>query len=299
MLVGIYYAVKLLESDPEAPGGHQSQVVLFTLRATQTVALLVWVGTAFAVTRPILQGLAGLADRVTWIQSRTVPLLDNFGRVVLFLLAIYMLLVIWEWDVTPWIASAGVVGLAFGFAAKDSLANLFGGLSIIIDTPYSIGDYIVLESGERGAVTKIGLRSTRLLTRDDIEITVPNAQIAAAKIINEAGGHTEKSRVRVKVGVAYGSEVQEVKDILMQASDAVEYALADPEPRVRLRELGDSSLNFELLAWIEKPELRGRCVDALLTEIYNRLNAAGVGIPFPQREVHLVQPAQPAGDAAR
>ena len=173
LLVGIYYAVKLLESDPEAPGGHQSQVVLFTLRATQTVALFVWVGTAFAVTRPILQGLAGLADRVTWIQSRTVPLLDNFGRVVLFLLAVYMLLVIWEWDVTPWIASAGVVGLAFGFAAKDSLANLFGGLSIIIDTPYSIGDYIVLESGERGAVTRARPSRMALQAFDLVPVVSP------------------------------------------------------------------------------------------------------------------------------
>ena len=298
LLVGIYYAVKLLESDPEADPETKSQILTFTLRATQTVALLVWVAAAFSVSRPILQGLADLADHVKWLQSRTVPLLDNFGRVLLFILAVYMLLRIWEWDVTPWIASAGVVGLAFGFAAKDSLANLFGGLSIIIDTPYSLGDFIVLESGERGAVTKIGVRSTRLLTRDDIEITVPNAQIAAAKIVNEAGGHTEKSRVRVKVGVAYGSDIQEVKDILMTAAETVDFSLSEPEPRVRFRELGDSSLNFELLVWIEMPELRGRCVDALLTEIYNRFNEAGVGIPFPQRQVHLVQPLNVQTDSS-
>ena len=282
VLIGVYYAVELLDTD--------RSTLLFTRRTVETVALFVWVGAAFAVTRPILEGLAGLADRVTWIQSRTVPLLDNFGRVMLFLLAVYMLLRIWEWDVTPWVASAGVVGLAFGFAAKDSLANIFGGLSIIIDTPYKIGDFIVLETGERGAVTKIGLRSTRVLTRDDVEITVPNAQIAAAKIVNEAGGYTEKSRIRVKVGVAYGSDIQQVRDILLAAAAVGKFALPEPEPRVRFRELGDSSLNFELLVWIELPELRGQCVDSLLTEIYNRLNAAGVEIPFPQRQLHITQP---------
>ena len=284
VLIGVCLAAEML--------GLSAETDLFVLRATQAAALLIWIGAAFAVSRPVLDGLAGLANRVQWIQSRTVPLIDNFGRVLLFILAVYLMLCIWDLDVTPWIASAGVGGLAFGFAAKDSLANLFGGLSIIVDAPYSLGDFIVLETGERGEVTKIGLRSTRMLTRDDIEITVPNAQIAAAKILNEAGGRSPKSRIRVKVGVAYGSDVQQVKDVLLQAAEEVGFSLFEPEPRVRFRELGESSLNFELLVWIEIPELRGRCIDELLTEIYNRFNAAGIQIPFPQRQLHFPQPLQ-------
>lgn len=291
VLIGAYLGGRALFTDPDSE--------LFVLRLTQTIALVIWVGAMFRVCRPLLDSLARLADRVQWIESRTVPLIDNFGRVLLFVLAVYLVLQIWNLDVTAWLASAGVVGLALGFAAKDSLANLFGGLFIIADSPYSLGDYIVLESGERGEVTKIGLRSTRLLTRDDIEITVPNAQIAAAKILNEAGGRWQKTRVRVKVGVAYGSDVAQVKDVMMQAAEAVEYSIDEPEPRVRFRALGDSSLDFELLVWIEHPELRGRCIDALLTEIYNRFNASGISIPFPQRELHIAQPfrAHVVGDA--
>ena len=284
VLIGVYYGARTLEISFEAQ--------LVVLRLTQTVAVLLWLGAAFRACRPLLDSLARLADRVEWIQSRTVPLIENFGRVILFILGVYALLSVWDLDVAPWLASAGIMGIALGFAAKDSLANLFGGLFIIVDAPYQLGDYINLDSGERGEVTKIGLRSTRILTRDDVEITVPNAQIGTAKITNEAGGRWEKSRIRVKVGVAYGSDVAQVKDVLMQAAAAVELAETDPEPRVRFRELGDSSLNFELLVWIEKPELRGLCIDALLTEVYNRFREEGIQIPFPQRELHISAPVR-------
>ena len=284
VLMGVYYGVSSLEISIDAQR--------FVLRLTQTVALLLWLGAAFRACRPLLDSLARLADRVEWIQSRTVPLIENFGRVILFVLGVYVLLRVWDLDVAPWLASAGIMGIALGFAAKDSLANLFGGLFIIVDAPYQLGDYINLDTGERGEVTKIGLRSTRILTRDDVEVTVPKAQIGAAKITNEAGGRWEKSRIRVEVGVAYGSDVAEVKNVLVQAAVAVDLAEKDPEPRVRFRELGDSSLNFELLVWIQKPELRGLCIDGLLTEVYNRLREADIQIPFPQRQLHISAPVQ-------
>ncbi len=282
VLIGVFLAARELGLSPAA-----LEVVA---RITQTLGVLLWFGALWRMCRPVLDAIGRLADRVQWLDARTVPLIDNVGRALLVLLLVYALLRVWNLDVAPWLASAGVAGLALGFAAKDTLANLFGGFFIIVDAPYKIGDYINLDSGERGEVTKIGLRSTRLLTRDDIEITLPNAQIAAAKIINEAGGRWTKSRVRVPVGVAYGSDIEAVRAILHAAAEAVDYAQQDPEPRVRFRALGESSLDFELMVWIENPELRGRCVDALLTEIYTRLNAAGIEIPFPQRTVHVQGP---------
>ena len=120
------------------------------------------------------------------------------------------------------------MGLAVGFAAKDSLANLFGGLFVIMDAPYKLGDFINLDSGDRGRVIKIGLRSTRLLTRDDVEITLPNAHIANAKVVNESGGPYEKTRVAISVGVAYGSDVDRVKEVLQEAARSVESVAHDP-----------------------------------------------------------------------
>jgi MscS family membrane protein len=225
-----------------------------------------------------------------------VPLFDNLTKILLIGTALYCLLVIWNLDVKPWLASAGIVGIAVGFAAKDSLANLFGGLFIIVDAPYKIGDYINLDGGERGQVTSIGLRSTRLLTRDDVEITLPNAQIANAKIINESGGRWVLSRVTLRVGVAYGSDVDHVREVLLRAARSVPEVLDEPEPRVRFTELGDSALIFRVLCWIRDPVLRGRCVDGLNTAVYKALAAERITIPFPQRELHLHQP--PPTDSA-
>ncbi|SVD36121.1 uncharacterized protein METZ01_LOCUS388975, partial [marine metagenome] len=184
-------------------------------------------------------------------------------------------------------ASAGVLGIVLGLAAKDTIANLFSGIFIMVDSPYKEGDYINLDSGERGYVMNIGIRSTRIMTRDDIEITIPNSVIANAKIINESGGPHEKERVRLSVGVAYGSDVDLVKNILVDIAKNSELISQKFEPRVRFREFGESSLNFQLLFWIDKPEARGRTLDALNTAIYKEFNNNNIEIPFPQRTVHL------------
>ncbi len=146
---------------------------------------------------------------------------------------------------TAWVASAGIVGLALSFAAKDTLSNLFAGVSIIMDAPYKEGDYIILETGERGQVTEIGLRSTRILTRDDVEITIPNGIIGNGKIINEAGGPPSQHRIRAAVGVAYGSDIDQVMEVLVAVAIAHPEVLSIPEPRVRFRTFGDFALNFE------------------------------------------------------
>jgi small-conductance mechanosensitive channel len=200
----------------------------------------------------------------------------------------YLFLAIWGIDPTAWLASAGVIGIAVGFAARDTLANLFSGLFIVADSPYKIGDYIVLDTGDRGEVTHLGMRSTRLLTRDDVEITIPNSVIANAKIINESGGPWEKYRIRVPVGVAYGSDVDEVVALLESVAADHADVLDQPAPRVRMRGFGDSSLDFELLGWVEKPVLRGKVLHELFMAVYKRFAEEGVEIPFPQRDLHVV-----------
>jgi small-conductance mechanosensitive channel len=181
--------------------------------------------------------------------------------------------------------------LAISFAAKDTLANLFSGVFIVADAPYKLGDFIVLDSGERGEVTHIGIRSTRLLTRDDVEVTVPNSIMGNAKITNESGGPHEKYRLRVKVGVAYGSDIDKVHAVLLDVANSHPDVAREPAPRVRFRGFGDSSLDHELLCWVEKPVKRGLVLHLLNTEIYKRFMVEEIEIPFPQRDVHLY-PAQ-------
>jgi len=282
ILVGLHIAVKTLGW---SPGVERILVALI-----QTVAVFVWTGAGFRLTSTTLAGLSRLADRVTWLEARTLPLFDNLSKLVVFSVAIYFFLVAWDLNLSAWLASAGIVGIAVGFAAKDTLANLFGGLFVIMDAPYRIGDFINLDSGERGRVIKIGLRSTRLLTRDDVEITLPNAHIANAKVINESGGPYEKTRVAITVGVAYGSDIDRVREVLLEAALSVECVVHDPAPRVRFVEMGDSALIFRVQGWIDEPAQRGICIDGLNTAIYKALGQADIEIPFPQRVVHVAPP---------
>ena len=196
-------------------------------------------------------------------------------------------MLIWGIDPTAWLASAGVIGIAVGFAAKDTLSNLFSGFFILADTPYKVGDYIVISTGERGMVTNVGIRSTRILTRDDVEITIPNAVIGNAKVQNESSGRWEKYRIRVKVGAAYGSDVDQVCDVLKSIADESDNVCKDPEPRVRMRAFGASSLDFELLCWIEEPVLRGKVVHELNMKVYKKFNEVGIEIPYAKQDVYI------------
>jgi small-conductance mechanosensitive channel len=279
MLVGLALATERL--------GFSETVYFVTMGGLKTVAIFLW---AIATARflRLIVGLVSRDDsRFVLIQDRTLPLFNNLLVIVVVALALYFVLLAWNINVTAWMASAGILGLAISFAAKDTLANLFAGVFILADAPYKLGDFIVLDSGERGEVTHIGIRSTRLLTRDDVEITLPNSIMGNVKITNEAGGPHEKYRIRIKVGVAYGSDLDKVHAILLGVAADQPEVCRQPAPRVRFRGFGDSSLDHELLCWVEKPVLRGRVGHLLNTEVYKRFLKQGVEIPFPQRDVYI------------
>lgn len=265
-----------------------------TLGILKTIAIVVW----YSLFRNIASLAVQVAERRSsskLVQSGMLQMLQNVIKVVLFAIAIYFFFIAWKIEVTAWLASAGIVGLALSFAAKDTLSNLFAGVSIIADAPYKQGDFIILDSGERGIVTHIGLRSTRLLTRDDVEITIPNGIISNGKIINEAGGPSEKHRIRTAVGVAYGSDIDHVIATLEQV--AVDHAeiCETPAPRVRFRRFGESSLDFELLCWIGRPVDRGRLQHELNCAVYKAFAANAIEIPFPQRDLHVRTMAAASG----
>jgi small-conductance mechanosensitive channel len=234
-----------------------------------------------------LEILGRIRNRFDIVEERTIPLFDLILTIVIIGAAAYALLMVWDINPTAWLASAGVVGIAVGFAARDTLANLFAGFFIIADAPYKLGDYIVLDTGDRGEITKVGIRSTRLMTRDDVEITVPNSEMANAKIYNESGGRWVKFRIRIKVGVAYGSDVDEVVELLERVASNHDTVCRDPTPRVRMRGFGDSSLDFELLCWVDEPVERGKVSHELYMKVYKEFNRAGIEIPFPQRDVWM------------
>ena len=253
----------------------------------KTLVVVIWGSAVFKSFIYIVKWYSTRSGVQQHHQKRLMPLFDNLGKIVIFIAAVYFVFVSWGVNVTGWLASAGILGVVLGFAAKDTLSNLFAGIFIMADSPYKENDYINLDTGERGYVKNIGIRSTRIMTRDDIEITIPNSVIANSKIINESGGPYERERVRVNISVAYGSNIKKVREILNSIALTEDEVCNDPAPRVRFREFGDSALIFQLLFWIEKPEMRGRVIDSINTAIYDQFNADGIEIPFPQRTLHI------------
>ncbi len=257
-----------------------------TIGVLKTIAVVVWYNMLRQLTDVLVQ-TARRNRSSKLVQTGMLALIQNVAKVFLLALAIYFLFLAWDVNVTAWVASAGIVGLALSFAARDTLSNLFAGVSIVMDAPYKTGDFIILDSGQRGIVTHIGLRSTRLLTRDDIEITVPNGIIGNSIITNEAGGPSEKHRVRIAVGAAYGSDIDHVIATLAKVATDHDEICSNPAPRVRFRQFGESSLDFELLCWIDRPVDRGRLRHELGCGVYKAFAAAQIEIPFPQQDLHV------------
>jgi len=281
LLTGLALAVNLLEL------GEPFEGILFSVLLT--LAYFLWTIFLLRATRTLLGAFAANEHRMPAINPQSLPLFQNIALITIVVVSVYAIFTAWKVDMTAWLASAGIIGIAVGFAAKDTLANLFSGVFIMADAPYKIGDFVVLDTGERGEITHIGIRSTSLMTRDDVEITVPNSVMGNTKITNESGGPHEKFRIRVAVGVAYGSDIDKVREILMDIALNDESVCKDPEARVRFRKFGASSLDFELLCWIEQPMLRGRVLDGLNSKVYKRFIAEKIEIPYSKHDIYIKQ----------
>ena len=279
ILIGFALATNILDID------ESYELIVFSL--LETVAYLIWFTLLLRITRLILRNVARDDRHVGILHLQTLPLFENIANITIIVLAVYIIFSAWHVDMTAWLASAGIVGIAVGFAAKDTLANLFSGVFILADAPYKIGDFVVLDTGERGEVTRIGIRSTRVQTRDDVEVTIPNSVMGNTKITNESGGPEEKYRIRIAVGVAYGSDIDRVREILMDIATNNEAVCEDPEPRVRFRNFGASSLDFQLLCWIDQPVLRGRVIDALNCQVYKRFLEEEIEIPYSKQDLYI------------
>jgi len=281
VLIGILWALSPLGLTGWELNGAWSTVM--------TILVAVWSIFLIRIARIALKALSDNREVALVVQPQTLPLFENLAVVLVLSLTVYLIFRAWDIDMTAWMASAGIAGIVLGFAARDTLSNLFAGVFILADAPFRIGDYIVLDNGSRGEVTHIGIRSTRLRTRSDVEITVPNSIIGGSTVTNESGGPHEKTRIRVPIGVAYGSDIDRVREVLMSIGLSNADVCEEPAPRVRFRQFGASSLEFELQCWIDLPPLRGGVVDALNTAIYKRFRDEGIEIPFPKQDVYVKQ----------
>lgn len=252
-----------------------------------SMILLALTRMALVISSKVITTVSRDPVRFKKLDIRTEPLLIITTKILIMVVSAYMVLMVWGINPVGLLASAGIVGIAVGFAAKDTLANLFSGVFILADRPYKLGDYVILDSGERGQVTHIGIRSTRLLTRDDVEVTVPNGVIGNAKIVNESGGSHTAMRIRLNVQCAYDADLDEVESVLMKLAEDEPEINAHPAPRVRVRGFGQSGIDVQLMGWITQPADRGRISHIMFKKIHAAFRAHGLEIPYPKRDITI------------
>ena len=256
-------------------------------RGIGSLIIIIWAATGSRLSSTILTALAQKGERGGFVQPKTIPFFDIMLKTATFLVGSYLVLITWNIDISAWLTSAGVAGIVLGLAAKDSLANLFSGIFILADGPYKLGDYIVIDDSTRGRVTDIGFRSTRLLTRDGLGITVPNSVMGNATLINESGGPNPSIRIASIVEVAYDTGLEDAISVLLEAANAVPDIQKAREPKVEFREFGASGLVMHILVWIRDPSLRPQVQHDLNLAVYRALAAAAIPIPFPQQDLYI------------
>lgn len=192
---------------------------------------------------------------------------------------------------------AASLGVGIGFGLQNIINNLVSGIIILAERPISIGDRIEV-AGVAGRVTKIQLRSTTVVTNDNITMIVPNADFISNTVTNWSHGDP-KVRIRVPVGVAYGSDLKLLQRLLLEAAAEHPKALRDPSPVVLFTEFGDSSLNFELGVWTEEMTATPIHFTSEMNFIIDqKLRENDIEIPFPQRDLHVRSGLPAAAEAS-
>jgi len=215
-----------------------------------------------------------------------IPLIKRVTSILIFTLAVIVILKHFNYNAWSLLTAMGVGSLAIGLAAKETLTNMISGFSIMIDRPFHPGDRIELASGEIGDVQQIGLRSTRIKTFDNTILVVPNTALVNASLVNYCYPDF-KVKVRIKVGVAYGSDIEKAKRIMLEITKEVPTILQDPPPSVYFTEFGDFSLNLLMIFWVVEYTEILAAKDRVNSMIHERFAEEGIEIPFPIQTVFL------------
>lgn len=223
------------------------------------------------------------------IDDVLIPVIDKIGGVIILIFGAIGIVNYLGYDITFLLAGVGVFGLVIAFAAQDALSNFFSGIFLLLDRPFTEGDYVTLSSGEICRVEKIGIRSTRLYeVFENDYIILPNNKLVNDKIIN-MDEPDEEGKSKVEVGVAYGSDVDKVERIMLEVASAHPKVLktTGKAPVVRFLKFGGSSLEFGVYVWIDNFMNRWAVAHDLRKQLYQRFAKEGIDIPFPQRTVYI------------
>ncbi len=250
-------------------------IVVASLITTIFTALVNWYSSTIA------------PNTETKVNDEFMPLLDRALKIIVYTLATLIILDHFKVDVKGLIAVLGIGSLAIALAAQETLANMIGGFVIMIDRPFRTGDWIQFEDNRICQVNQIGVRSTKLLTIENTLIIVPNAELMKSTIHNVTYPFPE-IKFKIEVGVGYDSDIELVKNILLEEAGKMEHILKNPKPIFRFEEFGDSSLNVILICSVPEVSYKFDTASQLRVKILNRFRVENIEIPFPQRVLTFV-----------
>jgi small-conductance mechanosensitive channel len=183
------------------------------------------------------------------------------------------------------LAASTVVLVGIGFGLQNIAQNFISGIILLIERPVAKGDFVQIGQAF-GSVVDIGLRATRVVTRDEVTIIVPNSQLISEQVVNHSAP-SHNLRISIAVGVAYDSDVEQVRQELLAVAASVPEVLRQPAPEVRFQGFGESSLDFALLVWVDDPREDMRVSSAVRFAMAAAFRRASIVIPFPQRDLHI------------
>ena len=214
-------------------------------------------------------------------------LFTRIARITLVAIALTIVLSNFGINVTALTAALGIGGLALSLAAQDTLSDAISGFIILADRPYRVGDRIEIQGvGTWGDVVEIGLRTTRIRTRDNRMVIVPNSLIGKNQVINYTYPDP-RYRIETHLGLAYGTDIQTARRVIVETVRGVEGVLSDRPVDALYHEMGDSAMIFRVRWWIESYEDTRRVYDRVNTALQEALDAAGIESPYPIQTVNL------------
>ena len=227
----------------------------------------------------------------TDVDDVVLDLAKKFSGVFIYATGVVLALDVLGVNIMPFVAGAGVAGIAVGFAAKDTLSNLIAGILLIIDRPFEVGDRIEVWSAPKNSATwgdiiDVGLRATKIRTTDNIVIVIPNNEIMKRDIINYTA-ITEEIRVRIPIGVAYDADIKKAKEIVSNISLELDWVMHDPAPKVVVKNFGDSAVDLEARVWIREPRKRIDTISHITDRVKEEFDRAGIEIPYPKRDIYI------------
>jgi len=256
-------------------------IMTYGLRVVGAVVILILGRIASRVTETILRGVMERAK----VDKTVGVFVGNLARYAVLTFSVIAALAQFGVQTTSFIAVLGAAGLAVGLALQGSLSNFAAGVLILLFRPFSLEDFITA-AGSSGTVKHIGIFTTTLHSPDNKKIILPNSAVTGGIIVNVNANPTR--RVDLTASIAYGDDIGKAKEVLEKILADHPKVLADPAPVVRVMELGESSVNFVVRPWVQTTDYWDVYFE-LTRSIKEGLEAAGLTIPFPQRDVHLLQ----------